>query len=430
MTRAQITDILFKVLSETMSHTCLEKFQSDARLLEDLALDSSLVLQMLMFLELNHGLSISENSLMNKDFETVRSVVQLIYEAQNLPKTEKGLEVYEDLKVHCVVSCLAEIIKRFPKLDHRVLYFSAWDAEVCVNDRFVLSYHDENIRHDFFFEWYEKLYGMKVTSWYDRKVSKNENITKLVSLVENRTADQHIMVMLDMFHLPERVNVFNKDPFPHYVMLGPTKHPELWFMYDPDYRWEGVIAKDRILNAIRQPSVAGGYIFSDRRARAPLPEQIKAYFEAGVVLGRNPVTDAIRTIVTAHIKGVDKNGGDLPLENLGTALKEMPVMSLRKYAYEHGFAYFWRELGLPESEFNELCRVIDELSKTYKLIQYQAMKLSMAKNSKLIARIYTSLDQQDTREFMLKRRLQEVKNIWCNRCFSQCESSNPAGIES
>lgn len=86
LTREQIIEAMFQVLSEKMSHNKLETFQSDARFLEDLALDSSLVLQMLMFLELDHGLGIPEDALMNKDFETVRSVAQLMYETQNLPK--------------------------------------------------------------------------------------------------------------------------------------------------------------------------------------------------------------------------------------------------------------------------------------------------------------------------------------------------------
>ncbi len=86
LTREQIIEAMFQVLSEKMSHNKLDAFQSDARFLEDLALDSSLVLQMLMFLELDHGLGIPEDALMNKDFETVRSVAQLMYETQNLPK--------------------------------------------------------------------------------------------------------------------------------------------------------------------------------------------------------------------------------------------------------------------------------------------------------------------------------------------------------
>lgn len=412
MTKEQIVEAIFKVLSESMSHPSIDKFHSDARLLEDLALDSSMVLHMLMLLEVEHDVVIDESAIMNEDFATVREVANTLYKSQNLPKYEKGLEIYEDVKIHCVASNLAEIVKRFPQLDHRILYFAVSDASACLDDKYVLSYHDENINHDIFFNWYERLYGMPIRSWYDKHASKEKNLATLESLVQNRMQGQHILVMLDMFHLPERENEFNKDPFPHYVMLGPTNNPNLWFMYDPDYRWEGVFKKDRILNAVAQPTVSGGYVFSEEGARATPAEEINAFFETSIVRDENPVTDMIREIISAHIKGEDKNGAPLPLENLIKAVEEIPVMSPRKYAYEHGFAFFWRELGLPEAEFDDWCDVIDELAKTYKLIQFNAMKLSVTKNTDFSKKLFQLLDQQDEREFKLKQRLIEVKDIW------------------
>jgi len=412
MTKEQIVEAILKVLSESMSQPNMDKFHSDARLLEDLALDSSMVLHMLMLLEVEHEMAMDESALMNEDFETVRGVADTLYKGQNLPAYEKGLEVYEDVKIHCVASNLAEVVKRFPELDHRILYFAVSDANACIDDKYVLTYHDENINHDIFFNWYERLYGMPITSWYDKQASKEENLSTLESLVQNRESGQHIMVMLDMYHLPERENEFNKNPFPHYVMLGPTNNPDLWFMYDPDYRWEGVFNKDRILNAVAQPTVSGGYVFSELGARPTPAEEVSEFFEASVVRDANPVTDLIRAIISAHVKGEDKNGEPLPLENLIKAVEEIPVMSPRKYAYEHGFAFFWRELELPEPEFDDWCDVIDELAKTYKLIQFNAMKLSLTKNQAFAEKVFQLLDQQDEREFKLKQRLIEVKDLW------------------
>jgi acyl carrier protein len=429
MTKEQIVEAIFKVLSENMSQPNMDKFHSDARLLEDLALDSSMVLQMLMLLEIEHDIAMDESALMNEDFETVRAVANTLYKGQNLPQFEKGLEVYEDVKIHCVASNLAEVVKRFPQLDHRILYFAVSDANACIDDRFVLTYHDENINHDIFFDWYERLYGMPITSWYDKQASKDENLATLESLVQKRESGQHIMVMLDMFHLPERENEFNKNPFPHYVMLGPTNNPDLWFMYDPDYRWEGVFSKDRILNAVAQPTVSGGYVFSELGARATPAEEVNEFFDASVVRDANPVTDLIRAIINAHVKGEDKNGEPLPLENLIKAVEEIPVMSPRKYAYEHGFAFFWRELGLPEQEFDDWCDVIDELAKTYKLIQFNAMKFSATKKDVFAEKLFQLLDQQDEREFKLKQRLIEVKDIWVRKTLEQSDTQQLEGAQ-
>ena len=33
-----------------------------------------------------------------------------------------------------------------------------------------------------------------------------------------------------MFHLPERENKYNQNPFPHYVIIELTEDPDLWHL--------------------------------------------------------------------------------------------------------------------------------------------------------------------------------------------------------
>lgn len=414
-TKQQVGESIYQVLTHKMSHACAGGFHTDARLREDLALDSSATLQLLVFLELELGLALPEEAVMNEDFDTVRSVAKLLYDAQPRPDSDKILEYEEDIKLHCFVSCLSEVIKRHEELEHRVLYFGVWDSEIIVTDRCTISYHSDTISHEHFLDWYERLYGVAARAWYEPQQSKDENAERLVSLVENRSADQHIMVMLDMHRLPERVNEFNKDPFPHYLMLGPTQNPDEWMTYDPDYRWEGITQKERILHAMRHPAVRGGYVFSDRGIRAPQPRQIKAYYNACMRLEENPMTQAIREVLTAHLAGRDKNGEALALAQLGSALEEIPVLSIRKYAYEHGLAFFWRELVLTEHEFEHWCEVIAELVKSYKLVHFQAMKLSATGDLRIADRLFAILHEQDQRERQIKKRMHEVYHQWCDK---------------
>lgn len=411
-TKEQVVECLYEVLATKLENPYLGTFHSDSRLREDLGLDSSATLQLLVALELDFGLGLPEEVLMNQELDTVRNVAKLLYDAQPRPETGKILEFEADIKLHCFVSCLSEVLKRHEGIEHRIFYFGVWDSEIVVSDRMVVSYHSETIDHRHFNDWYRRLYGVPVTAWYDAALDKDENLARLVSLVENRTPDQHIMVMLDMFQLPERVNEFNKDPFPHYLMLGPTRNPDEWMMYDPDYRWEGVIRKERILQAARHPSVAGGYVFSDSTLRAPQPEAIAAYFDACMRPDENPMTSAIRRVLTAHLEGRDALGGELPLSAVGDALAEVPILAIRKYAYEHGLAFYWRELGLDEDEFDRWCEAIDELAKAFKVVQFQAMKLAASGNRALADRIFGLLKEQDEREFRIKARLVEVHRRW------------------
>src|SRR5690606_13496181 len=95
------------------------------------------------------------------------------------------------------------------------------------------------------------------------------------------------------------------------------------------------------------------------------------------------------------------------------ALKELPVLSIRKYAYEHGFAFFWRAMDLDDDEFERWCDVIGKLVETYKIIQYRAMKLAVTADEDLARDIFQLLDEQDQREFKIKQHLYAVFQTWC-----------------
>ncbi|KUF29654.1 MULTISPECIES: DUF6005 family protein [Lysinibacillus] len=310
------------------------------------------------------------------------------------------------IKVHCFVSCVCEVIKKTKGVDHRPYYFGVWDADFDVLDNGVLTYHSDQIDHDFFQTWYEMLYGIKLYKWYDEKQSKQENINKLLGLVENKSPHQHVMVMLDLSMLPERENKFHQRPFPHYVMLESTENEEEWFMYDPDFRWEGILPKERILAAIQEPTVKGGYYFDSETIIAPTTETVEAYFNTCIKLDCNPLTDAVTEIMKKSIAGKEH------LSKLPTALKQLPVIAIRKYAYEHAFAFFWEALGREEEGFDTWCDEIERLVTGYTTIQYRAMKLAMTQDLLLVENIFVKLEEQNQLEFKIKQGLQECFQAW------------------
>ena len=312
------------------------------------------------------------------------------------------------IKVHCFVSCVCEAVKKTQGADHRPYYFGVWDADFDVLDNGVLTYHSKRIDHDFFHQWYEMLYGIKLYRWYDEKRSKQENINKLLGLLENKQHHQYVMVMLDLSKLPERENKFHQSPFPHYVMLELTGNEEEWFMYDPDFRWEGILPKERILAAIEDPSAEGGYFFDAANITPPSAETVEAYFNTCIKLDCNPMTDAVGKIVGLYTSGSD----NYPLSGLTFALRELPVLAIRKYAYEHAFAFFWDSLGYEEEGFEAWCNEIEKLVKGYTVIQYRAMKLAMTGNLGLKNEISLKLDELNILEFKIKQGLQKSFEAW------------------
>lgn len=422
MNKNTVITAISQVLQEELQCQYLHRFSTSARLNEDLYLDSVLLMQLLLHLELSLAIPVPDSALKQEDFATVDSLASFLLQQSESAQPSahapaEPQDEFEDIKVHCFVSCLCEIIKADERVDHRPFYFGVWDAEVLIDEQSCLAYHGPGINHDFFRTWYQRIYGVAVNAWYRPELSKARNLEILQSLLRQKTASQQLMVMLDMYLLPERENKFNQNPFPHYVMLAETDDPEQWFMYDPDFRWEGVQQKAQVLNAIASDAVAGGYMFDSNDIKPASNAVIADYFQACFIRQRNPMTDSVREIVQRH----ERTASESPaLSNLGKALKQLPVLAIRKYAYEHGFAFFWLDIGFPEPEFEAWCDVIEDLVSSYKKIQYRAMKLatgqlSVTAQTQLFSEIYQLLDAQDTLEFRIKERLYQVFELWCEK---------------
>ncbi|ABD09081.1 conserved hypothetical protein [Rhodopseudomonas palustris HaA2] len=418
MTREAIIAAIRAVLAERMDNKHLDGFGPQSRLNADLYLDSVLMLNLFLHLELDHGLPAPEETVAGSDITTVGDLAALLADEMPAPKDATTAadttapdvhgEVYQDIKVHCFVSCLCDAVKA-AGLDHRPMYFSIWDADFAVSERYQLLYHTPQISHDVFRRWFQRLYGVRITEWYDRSASKQANLDTLLRLMAAYRPTDSIMVMLDLFHLPERENKFNQNPFPHYLMVEPTGAPEIWHVRDPDFRWEGPIARERLLNAIAQPSVAGGYVFDRRAVRPPAAADIRDFFLACFMADDNPLIRRVREIVAAHVEG--RNG--LGVRDLDTALRELPVISIRKWAYEHGFAYFWRALRLPNGEFLHWCDKIEELALGLKGLHFMILRLAQTRDHGHAAKIHETLDSLDALETAIKARLRAVFLAWC-----------------
>jgi petrobactin synthase len=405
-----------RAVLEGMGNRHLARFGADARLNADLYLDSVLLLNLYLALETEHGIAAPEEVVSSADIETVGELASLLAgeaAVASLPAAADAEpsvhdEDYYDIKVHCFVSCLCAALKREPVIDHRPFYFGVWDADFAVSDSGVLLYHAAGISHEFFRTWFHRLYGVEVREWYDASLTKAENLKRLVALVEDRSDGESVMVMVDLHHLPERENKFNQDPFPHYLMVEATGDPEVWQVLDPDFRWEGQIERDRILYAAAQPTVAGGYRFDRSSAHAARAADVAAFFDACFLPDRNPLTDAVRSIIRAHR---DRDNGLEPAA-LNVALREVPVISIRKYAYEHGFAYFWRALKLANEEFLMWCDEIDALAQGFKTAHFAALRFAASENVEDADAAIALLEDLDAREMRIKRRLADAYADW------------------
>jgi acyl carrier protein len=85
MNKRELIETIRSVLDQKMALPHLAHFSEDARLNEQLCLDSVLVLQLLVHLELEHGLVLPEEAVMQKQLGTVGSLADFLLQQAQLP---------------------------------------------------------------------------------------------------------------------------------------------------------------------------------------------------------------------------------------------------------------------------------------------------------------------------------------------------------
>lgn len=322
--------------------------------------------------------------------------------------TNQPLEGEESIKVHCLISCLCEIVKRNSGVDYRPFYFGIWDGDFVVNERGELSYFSEEITHEAYLEWYEQLFGLTVHEWYDFTRSKEDNVNVLLQLLDGKPEHRSVIVHIDMALMPERENKFHQKPFPHFLMIEKTDNEEEWFMRDPDFRWEGIVRRERVLEAVRGNAFGGGYYIDAVRVQEPSKESVERLFLSTFKGERNELTERIKGIVAE----LSASGEAVQLRRLTPALRQLKVLAIRKYGYEHAFMYLMPERDPSNPEFLGYCDLIEELVQGYTTVQFLAIKLATTHRLELVKQINAHLERIDGVENQIKQGLEQYFIRW------------------
>ncbi|KGJ02788.1 acyl carrier protein [Paracoccus halophilus] len=411
MTRAELLAAIRSVATQRLQVAASARIDEQTRFEDDLRFDSLRMMNLFLYLETEQGVQLTDEAIGASALARVGDLIDLLAASDAVPVAADHVadpgsfadSGYVDIKVHCVVSCLSALIKA-AGLDHRPYYFGLWDEGFAVDDQGALRYHHPDVSHAHLFDAAARLYGLRARQWYDFQRGKDENMRRLTRLVESPADGRTVMAMIDLFHLPERENRFNQDPFPHYVLLRRTDDPDIWFMEDPDFRWEGPMARDAILNAAAQASVAGGFLLDPGAIHEPADADTAEYFLARL-RSDNPLTGAVILCIDRVAAAADP----APLE---TRLAEMPLLIIRKYAYEHAFAYFWRDLGRSHDSFLAHCDRIEALAAGLRQSHFEAVRFARTGDRAALPVLRSRLDALDALERRIKSDLRETFQDW------------------
>jgi aryl carrier protein AsbD len=88
MTRKEIIANIYNILEQQLELPTMSAFHEGARLNEDLYMDSIMVLQLILHIELNLGIKIPDEILVPKDFRTVGSLASFLGQQQDSSSLE------------------------------------------------------------------------------------------------------------------------------------------------------------------------------------------------------------------------------------------------------------------------------------------------------------------------------------------------------
>lgn len=311
------------------------------------------------------------------------------------------------IKVHCIVSCLCEVIREQTKLDYRPFYFGLWDAPYDVTESGEFTYYQHDLDHSHYFTWYERLFSAPVIEWYDKSKSKEANLEVLLRLLEEDIPGRYVMVQIDLSLMPERENKFHQKPFPHFLILQKNAEPDKWTMLDPDFRWRGIVEKSQVTDAFLENSFGGGFYVDAAGLQKSSVEAIDDYYRQ-VFTFQNGLTESLQTWIPRLAKNEDRFLGNV----LELAVRQLPVLAIRKYSYEHALMYFMEETGASDEKFEYYCDLIEEIVQGFHNVQYMVMKMSMSRKANLLPSVLEKLADMDRVETLVKEELHRLYEQW------------------
>ncbi|MFC5051164.1 DUF6005 family protein [Rubritalea spongiae] len=403
MKRSEVLEVIERVLRQEMEHKHMELFHECAAISEDLQIDSVGMLQLLLHIELSAGLELPEDSFSFADVVTVKDLADLL-----LGHFEGAAEetATDEVTVHCLVSCFCDALKE-KGIDYRPLYFGLWDAPFFYEKGRVF-YHKLEIDHSLYIKGFECLYGAQVTQWYDHSQSQKENVDSFEGLLATKDSAEEVVAMVDMSKLPARENKYYQKVFPHYAIFEEVAVGKNLLMRDPDFRWSGEVERKQVLESMLIPSIGGGYSYNTEVLHEATRDEVARYFDATL----NEQENVYQTLLRQCLDDYGSGSSAYPLSKLGEALQELPVIAIRKYAYEHAFAYYWLQQVYSEEQFERMCESIAELAEGFNQFHYLAMKYSVTGSASALQKASDSLKELDALEFAIKAELRTAHQSW------------------
>ena len=100
---------------------------------------------------------------------------------------------------------------------------------------------------------------------------------------------------------------------------------------------------------------------------------------------------------------------------LDGVVKQLPVLAIRKYSYEHALMYFIEQSETQSADFDHYAGLVEQIVKGFNNVRYQSVKMAMTGNKALLSSIMARLDEMNRTETMVKHELYRLYRLWRRR---------------
>ncbi|EJS67756.1 hypothetical protein COI75_23415 [Bacillus cereus] len=173
--------------------------------------------------------------------------------------------------------------------------------------------------------------------------------------------------------------------------------------------------REKVLHSVQDNPFGGGYYIDIEGIQEPTQEMVASYFMETFKKNDNELTMELKNLI---IKMANEEDG-YSVSGLVAAVKQIPVLAIRKYSYEHAFAYFRETLQYSEQDFDYWCDRVEDIVQGFTNVQYRAIKMAMTNNKDMLFSIVEKLDEMNTIELQIKDELERQFLSWKDRKTNQ-----------
>jgi hypothetical protein len=233
-------------------------------------------------------------------------------------------------QVHCLLDCYASVIEDDGRFDFRPLYIGVWNAYFEANEKGIFYCSDKVDLKDWDSR-FAMLYGNSCKHWYEGRLKKQENYSRLLDFMQD--GGKVSIILVDVFFLPYSHQYRSKHA-PHYVIVNHGQENKCRIK-DRYFDWEGCISQQDL-------SLAFGFKgFNelrtiDKGALQCADEQTVIHmFETEL---RSPPGRLLVEVERFVHNAVNRNGGYAP-KSLFASIQEAGVIAKRYGGYHYALQY-------------------------------------------------------------------------------------------